>query len=147
MISLCYWQNNMSTLACNSYVLACSIHTTVLTSAYLHTQVASDVPERLWVEVAGVHTVRRGINPWQLPLVKTHKVGWLLLHQLVSLGFTKRWYQPTAAPWHQKTRAWTSIRCLCICILQYWIWHMPKTMYPKSVMCSCMVYLVSQDPA
>lgn len=44
------------------------------------TQMAAGVPEGLWVEVAGVHAVRGGVDTRELALVELHELHRLLLH-------------------------------------------------------------------
>lgn len=51
---------------------------------------AAGIPEGLWVEVAGVHAVRGGVDTRELALVESHKLHRLLLHELMGLGLAHR---------------------------------------------------------
>lgn len=44
------------------------------------TQMAASIPEGLWVEVAGVHAIRGGVDAGELALVESDELHWLLLH-------------------------------------------------------------------
>lgn len=55
----------------------------------LLTQLAASVPEGLRVEVGGVDTVGRRVDPGQLLLVELDEGRGFLLHHLVSFGLTE----------------------------------------------------------
>lgn len=54
------------------------------------TQLAAGVPERLRVEVGGVHAVRGGVDAGQLALVEEGEGRSFLLHHLVGFGLAQR---------------------------------------------------------
>lgn len=66
------------------------------------TKLAAGAPERLGVEIRGVHPVGGRVDSGQLALVELDEGRSFLLHQLMGFGLAQRRHLPAAVSCHTK---------------------------------------------
>lgn len=91
------------------------------------TQLTAHVPVELGVEIGWVDTIGWGINPWQLPLVKSQELFGSVIDQRLRSGLAE-WQNVTWSTWretwvrHEKISSRERLQCtyllVCVCRCQ-----------------------------